>query len=221
MLWKAGCMTVLVGLALTIGSCFFFKAAIDQAVETRQIANVPLDPGSRNALEHVAAEAGTRAKVSIEAQLELSDAFVESAGESGGILSLSMPVNYEVTGNDGERLHVEAGKVSGTVIVPGLDNPHRESFDRTTFCRFDGSGFPVPEDGSLFVSVDLPGADDDGNVVRAAHVGVWDRLPETAGQWVAGGFVSMLLGPALALVGGVLFLIGLIVGRRRTAATAG
>jgi uncharacterized protein involved in high-affinity Fe2+ transport len=211
MLWKAGLLTLLIGLTLTFASCAFFGNAIMQAAETRQVATADLQPGQTSEVGPVLAQAGTQARVRIEADLRLSEEAVEGSSDRGTIVSLSLPVNYQVKNDAGGLVHVESGRLSGSKIVPASDSPHRGSFEPIGACSFQGSGFEVPQQGRLHLVVELPGADDGGNAVIGGRAVVSDRLPQSAGRWVAGGFASIVLGPVVGLIGAVLLLVGLIV----------
>jgi hypothetical protein len=213
MLWKAGLLTLVVGLILTFASCAFFGNAIAQATDRRQVATVEIEPGDAGVVGPVLAEAGTRAAVRIEADLRLTEEAVEGLSDRGTILQVAMPVNYRVTDGAGNVVHVESGRLTGSTIVPAQDSPHRDSFEPVATCSFEGSGFEVPEDGRLHVAAELPAADDDGNPVSRGRVIVSDRLPRTAGRWVAGGFASIVLGPVIGVIGFVLFVVGILARR--------
>jgi hypothetical protein len=210
-----GCLTVIVGIALSVGSCALFGGAIKQATDVRQVASVPLEVGESQDLGPFDVESGTRARLGFEVRVELAEAAIDELGERGGIVQTTVPINYEVLAVDGDRLHVEAGAASGSVIVPAVDSPHRDRFEKVVTCSFEGSGFRAPSSGRFRAAVEIPAIDDEGNTVLRGRALVSDRLPESAGRFVAGGFASLLAGPIVALIGLIVFIVGLATRKKR------
>ena len=217
MVWKVGCLTMVLGIVLSVSSCLFFGQAIDQMTDMRQVANLDLEAGIPQQAGPVSAEPGTRAGVRVEAELRLSDASLEDVGDGGRIHQTSVPVNYEVRDAQGRSIHVEAGNLAGSTIIPAHDSPHRGSYDPVVRLTFDGQGFPVPDDGAFTVDIEVGADDGKGGLVTAPRLIASDRLPESAGQWAAGGFASLVAGPLIVGAGGLVFIVGLVVasGRKR------
>jgi hypothetical protein len=214
MLWKTGLLISLVGLTLTFASCAFFGRAIEQASEKRQVRTVEIQPGRTSDTGAILADPGTQAAVSVEAELQLGEQAVEGHSDRGTILQFTLPVNYRVSDDSGAAIHVESGRLTGSLIVPAQNSPHRDAFEPVAGCTYRGSKFTVPETGSLRVSVELPPTDGDGNTVTLGRVVVSDRLPRSTGRWVAGGMASFVLGPVVAMLGVLLFIVGLFTRKR-------
>lgn len=212
-MWKIGCGIALVGLLLTVGSCFFFGTAAQKAVAERQVAEIRLEPGaSREARSRrVAVDPRQPARVAVETRIEIPDSVVHGERDWSEILQLSLPIQYEVLGESRERIHREAGSAKCSTILPASDSPHLDSFDPTVACSFHGCAFDPPASGNLWIAVDVPDRDDDGHPVRSARLKVFDQLEEGAGRWFAGGVFSLLLGPVILGAGMLLFVIGLFV----------
>ena len=221
MLWKAGCLVAILGLVVSFSSCAFFGRAIKTATDAREVANLPIEPGTET-VHSVWVDRGKGAQLRIEAKVLL----VESEVDGGNpIVQLSMPVNYSVyQGEDGERLHAGAGELTGSVIVPAADSPHRDSFDPEvtlthTSASFDPTGGPDATSrkrtggGSevpLSIRVEIGATDDDGSPVESARLYVIERPLEGAAGWTWSGVASFVLGPVIGTIGLILFIVGLI-----------
>ena len=196
---------------------FSSVGAIDQAADERQVAKVRLEPDGVRSTGALRVDPGTKVRITLEARVRLSEAAIASVGSEGAILSLSAPMNVEISDAGGEPLHLEAGDVAGTVIVPREDSPHRDGFDPAVELSWVGQGFEAPDDGRIEVEVAVPALDDADNRIESASVVIADRVPRSAGRWVAGGFAFMLVGPLIAMLGLILFLVGLAMrsGKKR------
>jgi hypothetical protein len=208
-MWKWGCLTVLIGLALTASSCVMCGTAAYRAASAREFARVPFTPGGDAiTIPDVAAGDG-RARLALDLTIELAPALVEKPRERADIVQCEVPVNYEVRDASGTAIQSGAAAVNGSTIVPEQASPHYASFDRRVKAHFRGEPFRPPGGGRVALKVDVPAADRDGNPVRSAYA-VLEEAPAGALGWAGGGVAALFAGPVVALAGLVLFVIGLL-----------
>ena len=209
MLWKAGCATILAGIALTVGSCFLFGTAAQEAVQHRQVASVSLQPGAdRTASATVDPESPT--KLSFVANIEVRAEKVNEERERGEIYQMSAPINYEVLDATGNTIHRGGGSLSGSSIIPEQTSPHYDGYDPVEACRHESARFDSGKGGPLSIQVDIPSQDEDGNQVQSVRLEVFDQLGENAGSRAFGGVLSLFGGWAILGIGVLMFLIGLL-----------
>ncbi len=209
MLWKAGCATILVGIALTVGSCFLFGTAAQEAVQQRQVANVSLRPGSGGTAS-ATVDPSTGVKLSFIANFKIRPEKVNEERQRAEIYQISAPVNYEILDSSGVTVHRGSGNLSGSSIIPEQSSPHYDGYDPVEACRHDSARFEVTGDGYLKIVVDLPSEDQDGNPLQTARLEVYDQLGDSAGSRALGGVVSLFGGWAVLGLGVILFFLGLL-----------
>ncbi len=208
-MWKWGCLTVLAGIALTASSCVMCGTAAYRAASAREVARVPVAPGSDPVTLPGVAAGDRLARLALDITVELAPALVERPRERADIVSCEVPVNYEVREPDGPVLQVGAAAATGSAIVPEPASPHDASFDRRVRVHHRGESFRPPSGGRVTLTVSVPAADRDGNPVRGAYA-VIEEVPRGA-LGLAGGAVAALLGgPVVAAIGLVVFVVGLL-----------
>jgi hypothetical protein len=210
----------LVGLLASIGSCFFVGTAAQRATAARQVANREAVPGERQELAPVLVDPSLAARLEIEVALRVPEGVVEEVRPRAEIVGFEMPVSYEVRDETGAIVHLGAGTLEGSTILPASDSPHRDSFDPEVTCSHRSEAFVPPASGSLLITVELPERDRRGDEVEAARVLVFDQVPQTAGRWAVSGILLMVAGPLLMVGGVTVFIVGLLVAssKRRAAA---
>jgi hypothetical protein len=193
MVWKAGCITILIGVLATVGSCALFGTAVDRALERRQVYDRAVTVGSSVSEVEVTVDPEASFELRIEVDVALTEEELAAEGESGGIVTSETPVAFVVHDRTGNEIAQGAGRASGTVIVPALSHPSRDSFDGRVDCTYTSPKFQAPETGDIVVIVDVPDRNDAGGEVLAARLIVSDRIAGTA------------------TIGVVVFVIGLLI----------
>ena len=211
-LWKFGCGATLIGMLVTAGSCVLFGTAARDALEQRRVAVVPVAVGADEA-EDVVVEVDPEggARIDLEATVRLEEDVVNKDRTRGEIYQSRVPANYKVYDDRGEAIHLGAGELSCSVIIPEPENTHFANFDPNVECRHQSQRFPLGEGSSLRISVTIPSQDSAGNSVTRAELAVFDRISTEAGDKAIGGLVSMLFGPVIATLGFVVFVFGLLI----------
>ena len=207
-MWKAGCLTALLGIVLSVGSFFFFGNAIKKAATSREVTSARMEPGRWTEMGDVRVDSDAFVQIQMATKIQLSDENF-TADSTGSIQSLRADVAYEVQDEYGDLVYQESGRTSGSMIVPGFDSPHRASFDREDEFRFEGKRFEPPESGILRVRAQIAERDEEGNPVIGGRLTVHDQIADDASSWAWGGVLSMLLGPFVVFVGFIVFVIGL------------
>ena len=221
MLWKAGCLVAILGVVVTFSSCALFGRAIQTVTAVHDVANLPIEPGIETIHTGVVVDAEQGLQLRIEATILLTESVLERTRDRANILQLSAPVNYAVLDETGERVHIGAGELAGSTIVPDADSPHRDTLDPKVDVSHSSAVFSVKtvagtRDRLLTVRVNLPAFDDDENPIVSARAFVVERPLSGAGRWTAGGFASVILGPLVAFVGILLFGIGIFTRRTKS-----
>lgn len=214
-MWKIGCWTAVVGLLLTLGSCFFFGTAAQKAMEERQVAEIRFPAGVAHETRALRVNPARPVRVVVEALIELPAAVVQSSREEAEPLRLSLPIHYEVTDREGKTVQIEAGTAQCSTILPASDSPTLDSFDRVVRCTLRGKTFDPPATEEVWIEAMVPDWDDAGHPIQGGRLRLYDQVDEAAGGWAAGGFVSLLVGPVIMGIGAVIFLIGVIVAGKK------
>lgn len=218
-MWKLGCWTAAVGLLLTLGSCFFFGAAAQKAMEERQVAEIRFPAGVSSDSRALRVNPQQQARVIVEAMVEIPAAVVQQSRAEEEVLRLSLPVNYEVTDREGETVHIEAGTAMCRATLPASGSPQLDAFDNVIRCPLRGKAFDPPVTEEVWIEALVPDWDDNGYPIQGARLRLYDQVDEAAGSWAAGGLVSLLVGPVIMGIGAVIFLIGAVIAAKRRAPT--
>lgn len=212
MTWKIGLVTLLLGVALTLGGCISVGTAVSTAVAEREVANVALQPGATQLSAEV--DPAQQARLRIEATLAVAETVRASAASETRIVPFELPVNYEV--NDGE-VHRGAGSLGATEIIPAIEQGEPDRYDGEVTLVHDSARFRPPPDGKLAIEVTLPDRADDGSAVVNARLHIIDQVGDPA-RWALGGAAAIFVGPLLAGLGFLIWIVGLVIRPKRRAA---
>lgn len=216
MTWKVGCGVVLLGVVLSLASCGLFGKAVHRMQEQRSIAVRELERGDDVWFGTFTVEAGASVRVEFTADVAIGDDDLARADSTAAILQSSLPANFVVEGPDGEELTRGARSLSGTEILSASDHPARRDTPDRFAARAQTEPFETTSAGDHVALLEIGGTDDQGRRVEAVHMTVFDRVPTGVGGLAVGGMASFLLGPVIALVGLVLFAIGLLFRKKES-----
>ncbi len=223
MLWKIGLVLVILGMAVTASSCHFFGSFAEQMTEQRQVSVATWNPKTKAPLSAVV-DTTSKTRIRVEARVETPQSVLDE-GDLAGISEFRVPFNLIVRDRDGRDVHREAGAVRATQIVPEPESPHFDNFDPVVTASFETQAFAPGPGGFLEILVDADTVSERGFPVRRIQVITLDRVPEDLQRHAMGGVASLIVGPALFLLGGLVLVIGLFLRsgqkKRKQAAYAG
>ena len=219
--WKFGCATMVLGLLLTLGSCGLFGAALDRRLDERQIATLEFPDSEVESKFSVDIDERTRVRLDFEATVRPVEHDYALAESSASIASSSLGLEYSVEDDEGNVLGRGAGLLGGTEIIPESSRRATSPFGQQIDLRRATEPFGVDRPGRLFVRARLARNDDAGRERIDARIRVFDRIATGSGRLALTGLASLFLGPLVASVGVLVFVVGMVVRSQKRSAAAG
>ena len=214
---RYGCGLAILGVLLFAGSLALFGVSILRGTQAREVADVSLELGESTTTAPIRVETDRLAQVTVRGTVR-GDSVQEKRefDETEYELRFSFPVSYSVLDSNGAVIHSQRTTVawnSGSRTYSGWQVTSAGGY---VHAEYWFEKFQVPPPGEIRVEVRLDPDSRYGATIEEPTLRVYDRVSRHSGR-VFGGLALFLLGPAIALVGCILFIVGMM---RRSASRA-
>ena len=215
---KAGCLMVILGIVIFVGSFFLFGKAVWEGIQAKMVASAPVKLEETAMTEPVTVDASKACQVALYIDLEtLSVKETEDSFETDKVnyeARYHFPVTYAVKDEQGKEIFREE-------TAAAWDNGIR-SFDKQDVTKGKGalivensfSKFDVPPPGKVKVEITVKPDEKYKAVAGKLEVRLYDSVTRHA-KTVVSGVASFLLGPVLAGLGILVFISGLIFDKKK------
>ena len=203
--------SLIVGGLLMLGSLFFFGTSIFKAAKKRHVAQIQVSPGEDWETHLIAVDPGMAVWIDMRASVVVDDEKIPDTSERSAIVSVRIPLNYQVVDDSGAVVHLGAGFLNGSEIISQRDHPSFKRFNGVIACSHRSEKFQAPASGNISLGIHIPAYDEEGNSITSASLSVYDQAALSAGKWAIVGVFSIVAGGILLFFGCIAFPIGIVI----------
>lgn len=214
----AGIVTLLLGLVLLvagvgmfIGSFFVIGASVKSAMESRVVKTIDLTVDQSTTSDPIEVDTKNMCQIVFEADLSGTRVKEDRQGDRVSYhLDYDIPFECEVFDGAGQSIHRESRTLSSSGFRMWSNSAVNEDGGSETVRIMLGT-FPAPTSGKLSVTAKASANAEEGIEIESAQVDVLDNVTASGAQ-AAGGFGMCCGGPAVAMIGLVLLILGAVMG---------
>jgi hypothetical protein len=205
-----GLLMLIAGVGMFVGSFFVIGSSVKSAMESRVAGTLPLKVEESVTSEPMAVDSQHRCQIVFQADLSGTSVKRDNQGGNPSYhLDYNLPFECEVFDETGKRIHRESSTLSGGGLRMWFNSSVDEDGGSETVRMLLGT-FPAPASGKLSVTAKV-GANSGGDVqIESAQVDVLDNVT-TSGATAAGGLGMCCGGPAVAMIGLVMLIVGAVM----------
>jgi hypothetical protein len=214
---KAGCLIVIIGVAIFVGSFFLFGKAVWEGIQAQMVASAPVKLEKTASTEVVTVDAAKACQVALHIDLEtLSVEEEEDSFETGKMnyqARYAFPVTYTVKDEQGGEVFKEETAAAWDQGTKSWDKEEVTKGKGAVIVEHSFSKFDVPPPGKVKVEIKVSPDEKYKAVAGKMEVRLYDNVARHA-KTVAGGIASFLLGPTVAGLGILVFIFGLVFDKK-------
>ena len=205
-----GLLMVLGGIGMFVGGFFMFGSSVKSAMESRVAGTLPLQVGQSATSDPIEVNPQQRCQIVFQADLSGTSVKRSQQGDQTTYhLDYNLPFECEVFDESGKRIHRESSTLSGSGFRIWLNSDVDEDGGSETVRMLLGT-FPAPPSGKVSVTAKVSPNSGGDIAIDSARVDVLDNVT-TSGGAAAGGLGMCCGGPAVAMLGLVLLIVGAIM----------
>ena len=206
-----GLIMVVGGIAMVVSSVFVMQSAVQSAMESRVVKEIPLTVDQSVTSEPIQVSTAKKCQLAVQADLTGTDVRESKTGDDTTYhLDYSIPLEVEVFDDTGKSIHSENRTLSSGGFVMTQNHSVDEDGGSET-PRIMLGIFPPPASGKVSVTAKIGKNAGDKIEIEAAQIDVLDNVAQDAASAAAGGMGMCCGGPAVSGLGLLLLIIGAII----------
>ena len=202
-----GCAISIVGILLCVASVALFGLTISRAMEARPVQTLPLEMGNKLNSDVITVDTSKLCMIALKAKVTSTSARRQTGSEDKYDLQFSFPFRYRVVDEDGKVLVTEDTRFADDTGTRSFRDQHVTSNGGTVEVETGYEKFPVTSPGKIRVEAEIHLDETDPATAEGLNLIVYDRVSKHA-KSVTAGVLLLVLGGGLAILGGVLFIVG-------------
>ena len=215
---KLGCLLGLIGLLMLIGGFGVFGMIAVRASQANEVASIDLELGKTATTDLLTVNTDKACQVAVRISAESTSIHRGVGSNSDQEPLYDFPFSYKVLDADGKVLHSQDDSLAWNhgAKLNTRETAGPSSGTVKTQCEFDK--FDVAAPGKIRVEATVQPDTKYKAEAKSLTLGVYDNVSRH-GESVLGGVLLVVVGPAVAGLGLLLFIVGVARGKKAPQAT--